>query len=77
MTKLKLDFIITKYTLAGAYDSGYRKVLRTTYPFAAWILDLLMKKEEETVLRDDQISEQAASSKFMDQLKKPNSSKPV
>ena len=65
------------FFIAGAYDSGYRKLLRTTYPLAAWILDLLIKREEDTVLGDAEISEQAASSTFRDQLRRPNLTKPV
>jgi len=52
----------------GAYDPGYRKVLRTTYPLAAHVLDLLMEKEEDTVLREEEISQQAATIRY--ELKK-------
>jgi len=45
----------------GAYDPGYRKVLRTTYPLAAHVLDLVMEKEEDTVLQEEKISEHAAT----------------
>jgi len=56
----------------GAYDPGYRKVLRTTYPLAANFLDLIMEKEEDTVLRDEKISEEAAT--IRNELKKTSES---
>ena len=57
-----------KINILGAYDPGYRKVLRTTYPLAAHVLDLVMEKEEDTVLREEEISQQAAT--IRDELKK-------
>ena len=44
----------------GAYDQGYRKTLRTTYPLAAGILDMVMEKEVQSVL-DQEVSSEKAS----------------
>ena len=57
-----LYFIIISFNIniLGAFDPGYRKVLRTTYPLAAHVLDLLMEKEEDIVLHEEKIFEKAA-----------------
>ena len=44
----------------GAYDQGYRKTLRTTYPLAAGILDMVMEEEVQSVL-DQEVSSEKAS----------------
>ena len=44
----------------GAYDPGYRRTLRTTYPLAAAVLNMVMEKEVESVV-DQQISNEKAS----------------
>ena len=44
----------------GAYDDGYRKTLRTSYPLAAAVLDMVKAKEEEVVVSQD-ISKEEAS----------------
>ena len=64
----KCDFI------SAAYDPGYRKLLRTTFPLAASILDLLMKKEEDTVISQDGKAEQAASNTFRETIKQTTTS---
>ena len=69
MVRLLFSYLLTfKVNILGAYDPGYRKVLRTTYPLAAHVLDLVMEKEEDIVLREEEIFEHAAS--IRDELKK-------
>ena len=46
---------------SGAYDSAYRRRLRTSYPFCAWVLDILMDKEEEGVVLDEELVAAGAS----------------
>ena len=60
--------------ISAAYDPGYRKLLRTTFPLAASILDLLMKKEEDTVISQDGRTEQAASNTFRETIKQTTTS---
>jgi len=65
--KLFLKAIAAGFVLAslgavgyGAYDKGYRRTLRTTYPLAAAVLDLFMEKEEETVIDQKNSCEEAS-----------------
>ena len=51
----------------GAYDKAYRKTLQTTYPFAAYILDIFMGKEEECIVDTHSSFEQASI--FRNELK--------
>jgi len=44
----------------GAYDKAYRRTLQTTYPFAAYVLDIFMGKEEECIVDKHSSSEQAS-----------------
>ena len=46
--------------LLGAYEPAFRKQLRTSFPLAAWVLDLTMGKEVESVLDEKQSSVQAS-----------------
>ena len=56
----------------AAYDEGYRKVLRTTFPFGAAFLDLLMDREEESVMDQEESSKEASifREEFKDALRK-------
>merc|ERR1719308_783497 len=65
--KMFVKAIATGFVLAslgavgyGAYDKGYRKTLKTTYPLAAAVLDMFMEKDEESVM-DQKISSKEAS----------------
>jgi hypothetical protein len=52
-----LKAILATFTLAilyGAYDSGYRRTLRTSFPWGAQLIDLVIKEEgPSTVVQEE------------------------
>jgi len=46
--------------LYGAYDSGYRRTLRKSFPWAAQLLDLVMEEEGPSIIEEDKSEESAA-----------------
>jgi len=50
--------------LYGAYDSGYRRTLRTSFPWGAQLLDLVMEEEEPSILQQEETHTSAAAAEF-------------
>jgi len=47
----------------AAYDPGYRRTMRTTYPLGSWILDKFLDKEEEMVTEIEKVNVSASAFK--------------
>ena len=49
-----------EHFILGAYDSAYRRTLRISYPFCAWVLDIMKGREEEGVIDKEQVLVEAS-----------------
>lgn len=50
----------TAAVLYGAYDSGYRRTLRTSFPWGAQLLDLVKEEEGPSTIDEDESGKSAS-----------------